>query len=200
MAKKPVKESVVANGVRSVTKSLKLKRKRSSTVELTTEESLEPSNKTMKGDVSQRFTFEVTPDELSKLKEGDCPANTLKNNMWALKTFEEWRVTRNNRYPADLCPENILVTDDKQILCEWLCKFFTEVRKGNGEEYTPRSLYLMLAGLQRHIRQLKSSEEINIFQEVVFKSLRNVCDSVFKKLHSKGVGTEAKATPVVSVD
>ena len=45
----------------------------------------------MKGDVSQQFTFEVTPDELSKLKEGGCPANTVKNNTWALKTFEEWR-------------------------------------------------------------------------------------------------------------
>ena len=99
-----------------------------------------------------------------------------------------------------MCPEEILVTDNKQILCEWLCKFVTEVRKGNGEDYTPRSLYLILAGLQRHIRQVKPSEEINLFQDVVFKSLRNVCDSVCKKLHSKGIGIETKATPVVSSD
>ena len=122
---------------------------------MTKDDSLEPCNKAIKGDVSQWFTFEVTPDELSKLKEGDCPANTLKNNVWALKTFEEWRVTRNTRYPADPCPEEILIMDNKQILCEWLCKFISEVRKANGQEYTPHSLYLILAGLQRHIRQVK---------------------------------------------
>ena len=199
VAKKPVEESVT-NGVKTVRKSLKLKRKQDSANELTKGDSLEPCNKAIKGDVSQWFTFEVMSDELNKLKEGDCPANTLKNNMWALKTFKEWRVTRNTRYPADPCPEEILVTDNKQILCEWLCNFISEARKANGEEYTPCSLYLILAGLQRHIRQVKVSEEINIFQDVAFKSLRNVCDSIFKRLHSKGIGTEAKATPVMSVN
>ena len=47
---------------------------------------------------------------------------------------------------------------------------------------------------------MKLSEEINIFQDVAFKLLRNVCDSIFKRLHSKGIGTEAKATLVMSVN
>jgi len=114
--------------------------------------------------------------------------------------YIKWCVTRNKRYSDNVCPEEILITDNKKILCEWLCKFITEVRKGNGEDYTPRSLYLMLAGLQRHIRRVKPSEEINLFHDVVFRSLRNISDSVFKKLHSKGIGTETKDTPVVSSD
>ena len=93
--------------------------------------------------------------------------------------------------------EDILIEDNKQILCEWLSKFVSEARKENGEDYT---LYLLLAGLQRHIRKVESSEDINIFQDVAFKSLRNVCDSVFKGLHSKGIGTEARGTPVISAD
>ena len=80
VAKKPVEESV-ANGVKTVIRSLKLKRKQDSANELTKGDSLESCNKVIKGDVSQRFTFEVTPDELSKLKEGDYSANTLKSNM-----------------------------------------------------------------------------------------------------------------------
>ena len=59
---------------------------------------------------------------------------------------------------------------------------------------------MILAGLQRHMRLVKPSEEMKIFQDVAFKSLRNVCDSVFKKLHSKGIGTEAKATPVITAN
>ena len=165
VAKKPVKESLI-NGIKVVTKSLKLKHKQDRANELTKADSLEPCNKAIKGDVSQQFTFKMMPDELSKLKEGDCSANILKNNVWALKTFEEWRVTRNTRYPADPCPEEILITDNKQILCEWLCKFISEVHKANSQEYTPHNLYLILAGLQniRHICQVKLSEEINIFK------------------------------------
>ena len=80
VAEKPVEQSVI-NGIKSVTKSLKLKHKQNSTNELTKGKSLEPWNKAVKGVVSQWFTFKVTPDELSKLKEGDCPVITLKSNV-----------------------------------------------------------------------------------------------------------------------
>lgn len=76
----------------------------------------------------------------------------------------------------------------------------SETRKANGEEYTPRSLYLIQAGLQRHLRQVRPSEDLNIFQDASFKLLKNVCDSLFKRLHSKGIGTETKATPVISAN
>ena len=52
---------------------------------LTKSELLEPRSKEPKVDADQRFTFEMN-DDLNKLKEGNCPANTLKNNVWALKT------------------------------------------------------------------------------------------------------------------
>ena len=63
---------------------------------------------------------------VDKLKEGYMPANTVKNNMWALKTFEEWRVARNSRFPVDPCLENILISDNKEVLCGWLCKFVSK--------------------------------------------------------------------------
>ena len=70
--------------------------------------------------------------------------------------------------------------------------------KADGDEYTPRSIYLLLAGLQQKIRQANSKESINIFTDVVCKELQNVCDSVFKKLHQKGVRSETKSTPVLT--
>jgi len=32
----------------------------------------------------------------------------------------------------------------------------------------------------------------------MFNPLKNVCDAIFKHLHSKGIGTETKATPALS--
>ena len=164
---------------------LKLKWKRPvvlNMVDLTVEEDMfeSSSGKSKKVDNSRRddrFLFNVTLDDLNKFKEGESPANTIKNNMWALKNFQEWRVARNEAFPNDLCPDDILLSSKKD-LCDWLCKFVSETRKSDGTEYTPRSLYLILCGLQRHICSIKS-EEINFFQDIPFKTSRNVCDTVF---------------------
>ena len=67
-------------------------------------------------------------------------------------------------------------------------------------EYTPCSLYLLLAGHQRYIRKLYLKMEFNLFTDHEFKPLKNLCDSLFKKLHSKGTGTSLKATNVLSGD
>ena len=67
----------------------------------------------------------------------------------------------------------------------------------DGTEYTPQSLYLLLAGLQRYIRKHNPSKELNIFEDSVFKPVKNFCDSIFKRLQAKDIGTETKATPVI---
>ena len=125
----------------------------------------------------------------------ECPANTTKSTEWAVKNFESWRVARNAKF-GEQCPERWF--EDKENLCGWLCRFVAETRKADGGEYTPRSIYLLLAGLQRKIRQGNPKESINIFTDAEFKELRNVCDSVFKRLHQKGVGSETKNTPVLT--
>lgn len=145
-----------------------------------------------------RFSFDVCDSELSKFKEGVSPPNTEKNTDWAVRAFEAWRVARNQKYTDEQCLEGVLSTADAKVLCEWLCKFIAETRKSDGTEYTPRSLYLLLAGIQRHLKRLNPDRDINIFQDTAFRPLKNVCDAVFKRLHSKGIGTETKVTPVLS--
>ena len=50
--------------------------------------------------VTRRMTylFDVTFDDLSKFKEGECPTNTEKNTKWAIKIFESWRSARNKGF------------------------------------------------------------------------------------------------------
>ena len=148
----------------------------------------------------ERFDFNVTSDDLFRYMEGETPLNTERSTMWAVKIFDDRRIARNTTVSTDLCPENIFTLEDSNIICQWLCKFVTEVRKGTGQEYTPRSLYLILSGLQRHMRKLRPLDTINLFKDIHYKPLKNVCDSVFKQLHQKGIGTETKETPVLSKD
>jgi len=46
---------------------------------------------------------------------------------------------------------------------------------------------------------LHLTEDINFFSDPQFKPLKNICDSVFKRLNGKGVDTETKSTPVLTV-
>ena len=170
-------------------KSLSLKRPKTNPVHTTLKKTKE---------FDERFSFDVTTDDLTAFQKGECPANTAKSTDWVFRNFELWRTARNERYSTEQCPANILQFTDRGKLCEWLCKFISETRKSDGAEYTPRSLYLLLSEIQRKIRSYHPEEEINIFQEPIFKPLKNVCNSVFKRLHAKGIGTEMKATPALS--
>ena len=75
-----------------------------------------------------------------------------------------------------------------------------ETRKTDGSEYTPRSLYLLLSALQRYTGKSYPLQNVNFFQDPVFLLLKNACDAIFKHLHGKGIGTETKATPVLSTN
>ena len=145
-----------------------------------------------------KFSFDVTCEELDAFKEGECPANTMKNTEWALKNFEEWRVARNRRYSSEHCPPEVLASKNFEEICEWLCKYVAETRKADSSQYTPRSFKMLLSAIQRHLRKINPKIQINIFQDPVFRPLKNVCDSVFRRLHSSGIGTETKTTPVLS--
>ena len=45
----------------------------------------------------------------------------------------------------------VLCTEDKALLCQWLCIFVKEARSKKGKEYTPRRVSIVLSGLKRFI-------------------------------------------------
>ena len=130
----------------------------------------------------ERFSFDTTANELDAFKEGECPLNTTKNTEWALKNFEEWRVARNRNYTSEQCPPEVLKSQDFEEVCDWLCKFVAETRKADGTQYTPRSLKMLLMGIQRHLRKLHPKVEISLFSDSVFRPLKMfviLCLSVY---------------------
>ena len=58
--------------------------------------------------------------------------------------------------------------------------YVKETRKENGGEYIPKSLYMLIAGLQREIRLRKQSDRVfNVFPNAQFEGFQNVCDHEF---------------------
>ena len=108
---------------------------------------LKNTSKSVKVGVEESFSFDIGEDDFESFKKGDCPANNAKSTEWAVKNFEMWHISQSAKFVNDQCQENWYA--DKDYLCGWLCMFVTETQKANGGEYSPRSLHLLLAGLQR---------------------------------------------------
>ena len=96
-----------------------------------------------------------------------------------------------------MCPDDILTRTSKDTISKWLGLFAIEVRRQDGKEYPPRTIHQLLLGLQRHMQLNGPDKAINLFGDPEFSTLKNVCDSHFRDLHSSGIGTETKQTPVL---
>lgn len=48
------------------------------------------------------------------------PQPTKANTKWAIWNFNKWMKWRNEQYPDDLVPEDILVTGSAKVLNKWL--------------------------------------------------------------------------------
>ena len=81
------------------------------------------SGQKKKVEVAERFQ-KVSSPEIEKAKHGYIPVNTKRATKWAVHTFETWRIQRNTALsPSKVCPDDILLTDDHEMLSHWLCFF-----------------------------------------------------------------------------
>ena len=147
----------------------------------------------------QRFSF-ASEEQLADLAKGIVPLNTTKSTKWALKKgFEDWKQERNERFKSDPVPENILLSDDPTLLNTHLSQFAVEARKVNGEHYPPSTVYQLLSGLLRYMREANPNcpNYLNK-QDTRFQPLQHTLDAHFHRLHSKGIGIQVKHTEIVT--
>ena len=88
------------------------------------------------------------------------PKNTEKSTQWTLSTFRSWRDKHNEHFreePDKQVPADLLASTDKVILCKWLSLLVAEVRKKDGTEYPPKTVYILPAGILRHMRLRNAS-------------------------------------------
>ena len=151
-----------------------------------------------KTDTGARFSLQSSP-EIDKYKQKVVPKSTLRTTKWAVDIFDQWigaRLSSGSKVP----PDNLLRSQDGKIVCEWLCRFFTEVRKADGDLYCPRSLSSILAGLQRHM-QSTSPYSLKIQDtEGDFKPLHVLLENLYKELHEQGIGAVKAQARLVTLE
>ena len=89
----------------------------------------------------------VDEEGIENSKKPMVPQNTRKATDWAVAVFKQW-IEQHNIIAENKCPVDIL-KDEPDNLAHWLCVFVNEIRKDDGDFYTPRSITQILGGLQR---------------------------------------------------
>ena len=150
-----------------------------------------------KPEKENRWKF-VEEAEQESLGERFVSKNTAVSTKWAVSNFESWRESRNSRAgdvpDSELVPANCLQSSDSNLLNKWLSVFVVETRKQDGEPYSPKSLYLLLSGILRHMRSLNPAcpNFLNT-EDHQFSRFHHTLDNVLRKLRSDGVGVPKQA-------
>ena len=144
---------------------------------------------------SKRFKF-IDNEELQEMSKGFVPTNTSKNTKWGLNNLEAWKEERNNKYPDDPIPEDLLETTNEEILSLWLSRYVAETRNSTGG---PSTIYQLLTALLRSMRE-SNANCLNFLERKnsKFKMLHRTLNSLFRQLHESGVGTKVQHTEVIT--
>ena len=138
---------------------------------------------------------------METITRGYVPPNMEKNTKWARKCFEEWLFERNEHYPDEKCPEDILKKQDAEEIGKWFPIFIGEVRRSDGEDYPPRSIHQILSGLLRYMRTVDSNcPNFLDRRDPRFQRIQKACETVFRSLHKQGIGVDVRHTPIVSAE
>jgi len=86
--------------------------------------------------------------ELQQLKESAENSNTKKSTKTCVTVWTTWAEEKG--YSPDICSHKAKELD------EMLQKFFAEVRKKDGSDYEPDSLWVMIASLDCHLKEMKA--------------------------------------------
>ena len=67
-----------------------------------------------------------------------------------------------------------------------LCDFIVEIRKENGEQYPPSSMYNLISGLSLYLE--REHGFTNMLVSGAFRSVRNTLDNIMKGKNCRGGG------------
>ena len=132
---------------------------------------------------------EISCEEIEKLAEKAVNKNTVKTTKMWMNVWKSWAESKGLN--------NDIVKYEAKELDECLSRFFAEIRKSDGSDYEPDSLRVMLAALDRHLKQ--SDSKISIAKDREFVKCRQVLEGKARALREKGHGKRPNATKALTV-
>ena len=134
----------------------------------------------------QRFGNPATDQDVAYAIEKRIPEKTKQTTLWVFSVWNSWCQARHISQSLHEMP--------LQVIDKYLSRFILEARRQDGIPYPPKTLYQLVCGLQRYLRE-NNRPEIAIFDEKqpIFATSRKVLDARMKELVSEGVGVVTRS-------
>ena len=145
----------------------------------------------------QRFAAPKSDTEVQAAKDNAVPKSTAKTTSWAVNVWREWRSHRMQACGSSLaCPPHLLLCRDHE-LDYWLTRFILEVRRKDQQPYPPQTLYSLVCGIMRYVRE--RHPQLNFFHDAVFAGFQRAMDGEMKRLRALGLGVKVRRAEPISV-
>ena len=139
----------------------------------------------------KRFGDPVTSSDVDKAIANAVPEQTRRQTNWCVSVYKSWCEVRGE--------SSNLSSMSASAIEEQLCRFVMEARRQDGKPYPPRSVYAIITGLQRYLRN-EGRREVAFLSESdpTYARLRLALDARMKELTSSGVGAVTKQAEPLS--
>ena len=144
--------------------------------------------------------FSLTSDrDVEEASKGVVPVNTERANTWALKKFEAWVGKRNAVDPQKPIPDDLLSSNDPDMVCKWIQTFVMETQQESGEPYPPKSLHVTYVVFYCVCWSTKALlATLWTRRMLVCSSTQN--NPMFSSLHAQGVGASTTSGSVITME
>ena len=121
------------------------------------------------------------------------PTTTKASTEWGIHVWNEWASIQGSSGSTDHAPvDTPLLEMPMADLSYWMGKFVLKVRKKDGMEYPPKSLYALMCCF-KHFFEQNGAHNINPLSttdNAVFGDFRRTLDTEMKHLHGSGLGSK----------
>ena len=131
----------------------------------------------MAGASSERFP-NVETYTIQELQNNAKNKNTSTSTKFWITVFKSW--AKQKRFPEEI------ETYEPSELDKALQQFYTEVRNKDGEDYEPDSLRVMIAALDRHLKEHGYKQ--SIIRDREFFTSKQVLEGKARRLREEGKG------------
>ena len=131
---------------------------------------------------------EISGEEIQQLAEKAVSKNTVKTTKTWMNVRKSWAESKGLN--------NDIFKYEAKELGECLSRFFAEIRKSDGSDYKQDSLRVMLAALDRHLKQ--NDSKISIAKDGEFVKCRQVLEGKARALREKGHGKLPNTTKALT--
>lgn len=144
-----------------------------------------------------RFATPKSATDVQAAQANAVARNTMRTTNWALNVWKDWTAHRRKVCSPVDCPPHLYICKDVE-LDFWLSRFVLEIRRQDGQPYPPQTLYSIVCGLMRYLRELHP--KLNLFKDVAFAGFHRTLDGEMKRLRSLGIGVQKKRAEPISID